>query len=84
LAARCDGARTPALSTAAPVRAALSTRLREIAHVAAGGLSNKDIAERLNLLVRTAENKLYTIYERTGVHRRTELANVLLTGPERR
>lgn len=77
LTARCEGARTPALSATAPVRAALSTRLREIAHLAAAGLSNKDIAERLSLSVRTVENKLYTIYERTGVHSRTELADIL-------
>jgi DNA-binding NarL/FixJ family response regulator len=82
LAARCEGARTPAFSTAAPVRAALSARLREIAHLAASGLSNKDIAERLNISVRTVENKLYTIYERTAVHSRTELSDVLITGPD--
>lgn len=58
LAARSEGARTPSLATAAPARAALTTRELEIARLAATGLANREIAARLYLSHRTVENKL--------------------------
>jgi DNA-binding CsgD family transcriptional regulator/type II secretory pathway predicted ATPase ExeA len=77
LAARCEGAGTPALSTAAPARAALTVRELEIARLAASGLANKEIAARLYLSHRTVENKLYAAYEKLGVTGRAELARAL-------
>ncbi|MDQ4104389.1 MAG: helix-turn-helix transcriptional regulator, partial [Actinomycetota bacterium] len=77
LAARCEGARTPALVTAVPARAALTPRELEIARLAAAGLSNKDIAERLCLSHRTVENKLHAAYEKLGVQGRGDLAQTL-------
>ncbi len=76
LASRCEGARTPALR-ALRVRAKLSSRELEIAGLAASGLSNKDIAAKLVLSVRTVENTLSAAYEKLGVERRGDLAGVL-------
>jgi DNA-binding NarL/FixJ family response regulator len=50
----------------------LSEREREILDLLAQGLSNKMIAARLYLSVRTVEGHLAHIYTRLGVHSRTE------------
>ncbi len=50
----------------------LTGREREILTLLAQGLSNKTIAARLYLSVRTVEGHLANIYSRLGVHSRTE------------
>lgn len=50
----------------------LTNREREILDLLAQGLSNKAIASRLYLSVRTVEGHLANIYSRLGVHSRTE------------
>lgn len=50
----------------------LTDREREILDLLAQGLSNKAIAARLYLSVRTVEGHLANIYSRLGVHSRTE------------
>ena len=50
----------------------LTDREHEILHALAEGLSNKAIAARLYLSVRTVEGHLASIYTRLGVHSRTE------------
>jgi DNA-binding NarL/FixJ family response regulator len=50
----------------------LTDREREILNLLAQGLSNKLIAARLYLSVRTVEGHLANIYLRLGVHSRTE------------
>lgn len=50
----------------------LTDREREILDLLAQGLSNKMIAARLYLSVRTVEGHLANIYSRLGVHSRTE------------
>lgn len=71
-----SGARTPALAAAAhPLP--LTVREREIAVLAARGLSNKQIAERLTVSVRTVEGHLYRSSRKLGVSERTALADVL-------
>jgi DNA-binding CsgD family transcriptional regulator len=71
-----SGARTPALAIAArPLP--LTAREREIVALAARGLSNKDIAERLTVSVRTIEGHLYRAGLKLGVSERTALADVL-------
>jgi DNA-binding NarL/FixJ family response regulator len=55
----------------------LTTREREIALLAAGGLRSRDIAERLVVSVRTVENHLQRAYRKLGVSRREELPDVL-------
>ncbi|MGW3171414.1 LuxR family transcriptional regulator AbsR2 [Streptomyces sp. NPDC001153] len=64
LARRCQGARTPAL--AGLVLGHLTARQRQIVTLAAAGLSNREIAERLTLSVRTVGNHLYSAYSRLG------------------
>ena len=76
LAARCEGARTPALA-AVSARAALSARKLEIARLAAAGVPNKEIAARLYLSLHTVQNKLHSAYEKLGVQGRAELAQAL-------
>jgi DNA-binding CsgD family transcriptional regulator len=76
LAARCEGARTPAL-TAVSARAALTARELEIARLAAAGVANKEIAARLYLSLHTVQNKLHAAYEKLGVEGRAELAQAL-------
>ena len=71
-----SGARTPALAIAArPLP--LTAREREIAGLAARGLSNKNIAERLTVSVRTVEGHLYRAGLKLGVSERTALKDVL-------
>ncbi len=71
LARRCQGARTPALS--GPALGELTARQRQIVTLAAAGLTNRQIAERLTLSVRTVGNHLYGAYARLGTADRTTL-----------
>ncbi|MFI1366673.1 LuxR family transcriptional regulator AbsR2 [Streptomyces griseochromogenes] len=71
LARRCEGARTPAL--AGLVLGDLTVRQRQIVALAAVGLSNREIAERLTLSVRTVGNHLYSAYTRLGASDRGAL-----------
>ncbi|MDQ1398053.1 MAG: hypothetical protein QOG64_3312 [Acidimicrobiaceae bacterium] len=76
LAARCEGARTPALDLRTE-RIVLSDREREIAALAASGLASKAIAEHTYLSVRTVTNHLQRVYAKLGVSGRSELAAAL-------
>jgi ATP/maltotriose-dependent transcriptional regulator MalT len=76
LAALCEDARTPAL-LAALRPLPLTTREREIVTLAADGLSNRDIATRLLVSVRTVEGHLYRATAKLGVTDRTQLSSVL-------
>ena len=62
---------------------ALTDRERDVLRLLAEGLSNKAIAARLYLSVRTVEGHLANAYTRLGVHSRTEAAliAVRLTSP---
>lgn len=76
LAQACDSARTPALAAiAAPLP--LTPREREVATLAAGGLSNRQIAQRLVVSVRTVEGHLYRACAKLGAADRAELATLL-------
>jgi DNA-binding CsgD family transcriptional regulator len=78
LAGRCEDARTPALRAGtAPLP--ISAREREVATLAAAGLSNKQIAERLHVSVRTVEGHVYRACTRLGLSDRAALAT--LVGP---
>ncbi|WP_265868280.1 LuxR family transcriptional regulator [Streptomyces sp. SKN60] len=72
----CPGARTPLLSNA-QAAIPLTTREREVALLAAGGASSKDIAEQLVLSVRTVDNHLQRVYKKLGVATRNEIAEQL-------
>jgi DNA-binding NarL/FixJ family response regulator len=76
LAEACEGAHTPALAAiTAPLP--LTSREREIVTLAAAGLSNRQIAQRLMISVRTVENHLYRACAKLGTSDRAELAALL-------
>lgn len=60
----------------------LTDREREILDLLAQGLSNKMIAARLYLSVRTVEGHLANIYSRLGVHARTEAMLIAIKIPK--
>jgi|SRR5271170_68999 len=70
-----------ALSEAMPARAAvnetdasiLSKRERDVVHGVAEGLSNREIAHRLNLTEHTVKNYLFRIFDKLGVSSRVEV-----------
>lgn len=69
--ASCQGARTPALTGLRMPE--LTVRERQIADLAASGLTNPQIAEQLHLSRRTIENRLYAAYTKLGISGRGEL-----------
>ncbi len=76
LASACDQARTPALlAVVQPLP--LTDREREIVTLAAGGLTNKEIAGRLFVSVRTVEGHLYRAGAKLGTSDRTDFAALL-------
>ncbi|MDF5757084.1 LuxR C-terminal-related transcriptional regulator [Spongiactinospora sp. TRM90649] len=75
LARRCQGARTPAIIGLELPE--LTPRQRQVAMLAAQGLTNRAIAERLVVSVRTVANTLCAVYDRTGVNDRAALAEAL-------
>jgi DNA-binding winged helix-turn-helix (wHTH) protein/DNA-binding CsgD family transcriptional regulator len=68
--------RSPAL-TGSQQAAVLTAREREVAVLAAEGLSSRAIADRLYLSVRTVENHLHRTYVKLGVKTREQLADAL-------
>jgi ATP/maltotriose-dependent transcriptional regulator MalT len=76
LLARCGGARTPTLAGPS-VGVSLTRREHDVALLAARGLANREIAERLVLSVRTVESHLAQTYRKLGVKDRKELAEML-------
>ena len=56
---------------------------RRIAEMAAAGLTNKTVAERLDISHRTVGNHLYRIYAKLGVTSRVELRDVLAVSKPR-
>jgi DNA-binding CsgD family transcriptional regulator len=75
LACQC-GLRTPAVDGAArPLP--FSGREREIAMLVAAGLSNRQIADRLVVSVRTVEGHLYRIFAKLDINSRDQLIHLL-------
>jgi DNA-binding CsgD family transcriptional regulator len=75
LGAQC-GADTPALRQAREPLP-LTDREREIVMLVGGGMSNRDIAARLSVSVRTVEGHIYKAMNKTGTANRDELAALL-------
>jgi len=76
LAEQCGGAWTPALRQASePVP--LTDREREIVMLIGEGLSNRAVAERLTVSVRTIESHIYRAMSKTGTTSRDELAALI-------
>ena len=76
LAKLCGGARTPAFRQAAE-RLPFTDREREIVMLLGQGKTNRDIATRLSLSVRTVESHIYKAMAKTGTTSREELAALL-------
>lgn len=75
LAGQCE-LRTPALEAAArPLP--FSARERQIVLLVAAGLSNRQIADRLVISVRTVEGHLYRLFTKLGVNHRDQLVQLL-------
>jgi DNA-binding CsgD family transcriptional regulator len=81
LADRCEGAHTPGLAEL-EIATPLTDRELDVALLAAGGQSNREVAEQLYLSLRTVENHLQRIYTKLGVQGRGELSAAL--GVDRR
>lgn len=76
LTTECQGAQTPALragTTAQPFTA----RQREIISLAAQGLSNKQIADRLTMSIRSVEGHLFRASQRVAANSREQLISIL-------
>jgi DNA-binding CsgD family transcriptional regulator len=78
---RCEGARPPTL-VAPDAAAELTAREREVAALAAHGLTSREIADRLVVSVRTVDNHLQRVYRKLGVSRRGELAPLMAVEEE--
>jgi DNA-binding CsgD family transcriptional regulator len=79
LADECGGLRTPALRTPAGLK--LSGRQRDVIELVVTGLSNRQIAEKLVMSVRTVEGHIYRACQRVGAQSREELASIIRSGP---
>ncbi|KAA9373607.1 hypothetical protein F5972_34960 [Microbispora cellulosiformans] len=75
LAQACQGARTPVLLGLATPR--LTPRQRQITALAAAGLTNREIAQRLGLSIRTVGNQLCRAYQRLGSSDRGSLGRLI-------
>ena len=75
LGSRCESARTPALALLVGP-SGLTRRETEIARLAASGLTNRSIAERLVISVRTVDNALHQTYAKLGVTGRGDLPSI--------
>ncbi|MEO8572282.1 MAG: LuxR C-terminal-related transcriptional regulator, partial [Chloroflexota bacterium] len=65
---------TDAVSTLTAARSPLTGREQEVASLVAEGLTNKEVATRLRLSVRTAENHLRNVMNKLGLDNRAQVA----------
>jgi DNA-binding NarL/FixJ family response regulator len=80
LLAQCEGAMTP-LAARIGRSDRLSKRESEVAHLALAGLTNRQIADKLYLSVRTIESQLQQAYTKLGINGRAALPDALAGGP---
>jgi DNA-binding CsgD family transcriptional regulator len=78
----CEGCWSPRLGAVVSTTP-LTEREHEIALMAAAGLSNREIADRLTVGVRTVEGHLLRIYAKVAVRNRHELAELFGSGRRR-
>jgi DNA-binding CsgD family transcriptional regulator len=74
---RASGEKIPIPEPASAPRQALSPQELQIAQMAASGLSNREIADRLFLSHRTVGAHLYRVFPKLGIVSRSELARAL-------
>ena len=77
----CEGARPPTL-VGERVVDELTAREREVALLAAGGLTSREIADRLVVSIRTVDNHLQRAYRKLGISRREDLTTLVTRGYE--
>ncbi|WP_066914859.1 LuxR C-terminal-related transcriptional regulator [Mycobacterium interjectum] len=70
------GVRTPAVDAAASPLP-ITAREREIANLVTTGLSNREIADRLVVSVRTVEGHVYRIFGKLGIDDREQLVHLM-------
>jgi DNA-binding CsgD family transcriptional regulator len=75
----CGGLCTPALRS--PASQPLTGRQREIVELVLAGLTNREIADRLVMSVRSVEGHVYRACQRVGASTREELASIARKGP---
>ncbi|MET7304824.1 LuxR family transcriptional regulator [Embleya sp. NPDC005575] len=76
--ARAELRATGASTVASPAHlAALTWQERRIADLAAGGLTNKEIGERMHLSPRTVSSHLYRVFPKLGITSRAALRDAL-------
>ena len=76
----CDGVSTPGLVASVGIAEPLTDREREIAFMAANGLTTRQIAETLFVSTRTVSNHLQHVFDKLGVRSRSDLRAVLDLG----
>jgi len=74
--AKQGGIRTPAVDAAASPLP-ITAREREIANLVTAGLSNRQIAQRLVVSVRTVEGHVYRIFGKLGIDDREQLVQLI-------
>ncbi|GAC1592670.1 MAG: hypothetical protein NVS3B28_21750 [Candidatus Velthaea sp.] len=74
----------PASAPEADPLRALSEREREVAALIATGATNREIAARLIISVKTAENHLASIFFKLGATRRTHVALIVREAQQQR
>lgn len=62
---------------AVPANVALTAQQERIAHLVAGGATNREVAQELHLSPRTIDHHLRNVFTRLGVRSRTELARLI-------
>ena len=80
LATECGGLCTPALRS--PSACPLTGRQRDVIELVVAGLSNREIADRLVMSVRTVEGHIYRACQRVGAKTRDQLAAIIRGGAE--
>jgi DNA-binding CsgD family transcriptional regulator len=78
LAKECGGLCTPALRS--PLGVPLTGRQRDVIELVVAGLSNREIADRLVMSVRTVEGHVYRACQRVGAQTREQLATIIRGG----
>ena len=78
LADECGSLCTPALRSRLGIP--LTGRQRDVIELVASGLSNREIADRLVMSVRTVEGHVYRACQRVGANTREELAAIVRGG----
>jgi DNA-binding CsgD family transcriptional regulator len=79
---RAAGVTASVSSVAVEGLGSLTAQERQIVAMAASGLTNREIGQRLNLSPRTIASHLYNVYPKLGVSRRHQLRDIVTDDPQ--